>query len=265
MSGYTPLFGSIATGTLYGRWPDIGLWAIVLSQADKNGVLDVTPNYLAGVTGLPVDEVEACMDRFCQPDPRSRTKDCDGARLVLINPEARNWGWRVVNHSKYREKARKISHDQRRQESGENAERMKARRQESPDETREEPSRPDATRAHPLSNTNTNTGKRPSREKVTKARKPTLTTIPDDFTLTPDLRAYVERTIPDADPEALMTAYRGQADAKGWTYANWNAAFQTYCRNAKPDSGHWSAGQYPKRRPMAGSNPLNPHAHLDMR
>ena len=62
--GYTPLFGSLTTGTLYGRWPDIGLWPIVLSLADRQGHVDVTPQYLAGITGLSVDDVLACMRRF---------------------------------------------------------------------------------------------------------------------------------------------------------------------------------------------------------
>ncbi len=40
MAGYTPLFSSLTTGTLYGRWPDIGLWAVVLSLPDKGGIVD---------------------------------------------------------------------------------------------------------------------------------------------------------------------------------------------------------------------------------
>ena len=31
-TGYTPLFASLTTGTLCGRWPDSGLWPIVLSS-----------------------------------------------------------------------------------------------------------------------------------------------------------------------------------------------------------------------------------------
>jgi hypothetical protein len=125
--GYTPLFSSLTTGTLYGRWPDIGLWPIVLSLADKNGVVDVTPHYLAGVTGLPVDEVSACMKRFCEPDPYSRSKVENGARLVLID-EHRDWGWKIVNHTKYREKARKQMQQIDATESGQDAERKRVAR-----------------------------------------------------------------------------------------------------------------------------------------
>jgi hypothetical protein len=127
VSGYVPLFESIATGTLYGRWPDIGLWPIVLALSDKHGHLDVTPHYLAGVTGLPVEEVVACMARFCAPDPYSRSKSENGARLRLID-EHRDWGWIVVNHAKYREKARLMGKDSARTESGQDAERKRKER-----------------------------------------------------------------------------------------------------------------------------------------
>jgi hypothetical protein len=128
MSGYTPLFDSLTTGTLYGRWPDIGVWPIVLSLADHAGIVDVTPQFLAGVTGLPVAEVIACMQRFCEPDPYSRTRVENGARLKLID-EHRTWGWRVVNHGKYREKARLMGKDAARTESGADAERKRLARE----------------------------------------------------------------------------------------------------------------------------------------
>jgi hypothetical protein len=128
MAGYTPLFSSLTTGTLYGRWPDIGLWTIVLALADKNGVVDVTPNYLAGVTGLPATEIIACMKRFCEPDPQSRSRMENGARLVLID-STRDWGWIVVNHAHYREKARKQAQQSEATESGRDAERKRIARE----------------------------------------------------------------------------------------------------------------------------------------
>lgn len=121
--GYTPLFDSLTTGTLCGRWPDIGLWAVLLSMADRNGVIDVTPDYIARVTGLEIREVLACLDRFCAVDDSSRSSDAMGARLVKID-ELRLWGWRIVNHAKYRERARLMSKNEREVASGANAARM---------------------------------------------------------------------------------------------------------------------------------------------
>lgn len=126
MSGYTPLFSSLTTGTLCGKWPDIGLWPIVLSMADKHGVVDVTPAYISGVTGLAIDDVVACMRRFCEPDPYSRSTAESGARLSLVD-EHRDWGWRIVNHGMYREKARLAAKSAREVTTGRNAERMEHR------------------------------------------------------------------------------------------------------------------------------------------
>lgn len=125
--GYTPLFDSLTSGTLCGRWPDIGLWPIVLSLSDKHGVVDVTPTYIASITGLPVEDVVACMQRFCEPDPYSRSQEHEGARLVLLDP-GRPWGWKIVNHGKYREKARLAQREVERVRSGENRDRMKKKR-----------------------------------------------------------------------------------------------------------------------------------------
>jgi len=128
VSGYTPLFDSLTKGTLYGRWPDIGLWPIILSLSDKNGLVDVTQHYIAGVTGLGVDEVRACMMRFCEPDQGSRSVLNEGRRLKLVDSH-RDWGWLIINHGIYREKARLEAKNAREIESGTNAERLRYRRE----------------------------------------------------------------------------------------------------------------------------------------
>jgi hypothetical protein len=233
MTGYTPLFSSLTTGTLCGRWPDVGLWPIVLSLADRYGVVDVTTAYIAGITGLGIDEVVACMKRFCEPDPYSRSSDEGGARLLLIEPQNRNWGWRIVNYSKYSERARKRAYDERRQASGENAQRLRVARA-----SRHDPTRSDATRDDPLSSQlNSN------HRKETKARK---TELPEDFGLDSELEEYATSRLPGVDVQALMADYRGKARAKGWKYANWRQAFQDFVRNAMPTSGHFASSQYPR-------------------
>jgi hypothetical protein len=138
--GYTPVFRSIFTGTLFGKYPDLPLWLVLLAMADKNGIVDAHPSYISAACGIHQDEVEDCIRRFCLPDPQSRTPDDDGRRLQPI--EGRGFGWRIVNHGRYREKARKMSFDQARVEDGRNAERMRTRR---------DPTRPALTRADPPS------------------------------------------------------------------------------------------------------------------
>jgi hypothetical protein len=139
-------------GTLYGRWPAAAVWASLLPLLDKNGVLDISMQAISGMTGWPLDLLEKGIQQLMEPDAKSRTPDHDGRRLVLLD-EARPWGWRAVNHSKYREKARKQNYDAARTESGADAERKRA--------SRAVPRSPDESRAVPLSDTNTNTDKTP--------------------------------------------------------------------------------------------------------
>ena len=129
MAGYVPLFDSVLDGTLFGKWPHTGIWTCLLSQVDKHGVIDMNPNLLAAKIGVPVDLLLSCITDFMQPDPGSRTKDNDGRRLELIDPEGRDWGWRVVNHAKYREKARKQMHQQVATETGRDADRKRKERE----------------------------------------------------------------------------------------------------------------------------------------
>lgn len=237
MSGYTPVFSSVFTGTLHGKWPDVGLWLCLLGMADRHGQIDCTPQYIASVTGLELSQVEECIARFMDADKYSRTQSDDGRRLVLIDAD-RPWGWKIVNHGKYREKARLQSRDKERTESGRDAARKSAERIV--------PRSPPKSPADPLSDSDSDSDKD---IRVKNGRKrPSKHALPDDFRMTPELSAYVTTTIPDASPDGLFAKFTDQAKAAGWTYADWSRAFQTYVRNAAPGSGHFAAGQYPKKQ-----------------
>lgn len=71
--------------------------------------------------------------------------------------------------------------------------------------------------------------------------------LPDDFALDADLERYVLQHLPDADPPGFLEDFRLKAQNKQWRYADWRLAFMTHVRNARPGSGHFAAGQYPKR------------------
>jgi uncharacterized protein YdaU (DUF1376 family) len=78
-------------------------------------------------------------------------------------------------------------------------------------------------------------------------KKSVLQPLPDDFALTPELARFAAANLPDANVTEMFEAFRGKAIAKGWKYANWPRAWQEFVRNARKDSGHFAAGQYPKR------------------
>lgn len=157
MSGYTPVFDSVFNGTLCGKWPTLPVWLTILPMADKNGVIDMTPQAMSAVTGWPLDLLKQAIDELCAPDPESRSDEHEGRRLELIDSH-RSWGWRVVNHGKYKEKARKLSYDTERTASGKDAERKKAERAA---KSREVPRSPDAPRDIPLSDADTDTDLNP--------------------------------------------------------------------------------------------------------
>lgn len=139
MSGYTPVFDSVFQGSLCGKYPDLPVWLVLLALQQRGGIIDSHPSYIATVSGLPQGDIEAAIARFCEPDPSSRTTDHDGRRLVPL--EGRGFGWRVLNHEKYREKARKKEYDDDRTASGADAARKQASRgvPTSPAKSREVP------------------------------------------------------------------------------------------------------------------------------
>lgn len=104
MSGYTPVFNTVFEGSLCGRYPDTAAWMFFLALADWRGEVDKTPEFIAGVTGMPLADLMGCIERFTRPDPRSRSQAEEGRKLVLID-SSRDWGWRVVNIGIYRKKA----------------------------------------------------------------------------------------------------------------------------------------------------------------
>lgn len=220
--GYTPLFGSLTTGTLCGKWPDIGLWPIVLSLADRNGVVEVSPDFIARVTGLEVDAVVACMERFCADDPYSRTPEQSGARLKLIDPQHRPWGWKIVNHGKYREKARLMGRDSARTASGKDAERKRQQRvgKKSP------PKSPD----FPLSDSDVDRDK-DKEKKAHSVRLPRGRRCPKDWQPSPsvmNLGSELGLTIEDIAVEI--------AKMRDWEFkdphSDWDATARTWLRGS---------------------------------
>lgn len=83
--------------------------------------------------------------------------------------------------------------------------------------------------------------------KPNRKRKPPDNPLPADFALTPERAAYASKHLPGVSVEDLFELFCNQARKKAWTYADWHAAWQTYCRNCAPQSGHWSSGQYPRK------------------
>lgn len=230
MSGYTPVFRSVFEGSLCGQYPDTAAWLFLLALQDKYGNIDMTPQYISAITGMPAEDLLACIERFMQPDPASRSDTEDGRRLVLIDPD-RPWGWHVVNHLKYREKARKMGYDAARTASGVDATRKRM--------SREVPRSPAPSRSHTHTQTHTQTerergaeaptppqkdglAKKPKKEK----RGPLAHFVPKDWEIPDEDAAWALKEFPSLDVYAETQKFRDhefQSARSDWakTWRNW--------------------------------------------
>lgn len=99
---YGKIWKSMFEGSLYDAgWEAIITFMILITFANKNGEVDITLSALSGKTTIPKKHLENGVAALMAEDPESRTKDDDGRRIVLIDPDGKSWGWRIVNYEKY--------------------------------------------------------------------------------------------------------------------------------------------------------------------
>lgn len=100
---YGKIFEQMYDGTLgtRGPWQALVTFQQMIVLADKEGVLDMTAEALARRTTIPLEIIRIGIAGLEATDPDSRTPDEDGRRIVRLS-ETRTWGWRIVNHAKYR-------------------------------------------------------------------------------------------------------------------------------------------------------------------
>jgi hypothetical protein len=99
---YGKVFTSIYDGSLYGQWEAIVTFQQMIVLADSEGYVDITPQAIAARTSIPLDIITKGLDLLSKPDLYSRSPDCDGRRIELVD-DNRPWGWRIVNFIKYRD------------------------------------------------------------------------------------------------------------------------------------------------------------------
>ena len=98
---YAKLFASIYQGTLRGNTHGLVVFTNLLAHADAAGWADIHPRAIAEEVGLTVEQVQNALLELESPDPDSRSPEEDGRRIVKMD-DHRAWGWRIVNHGKYR-------------------------------------------------------------------------------------------------------------------------------------------------------------------
>jgi hypothetical protein len=99
MSGYTKLFSSIIHSTIWQEPLEVKVvWITLLAMKDRDGNVLCSIPGLARSAGVTIEQCEAALEHFRQPDKYSSTKDNEGRRIQDIEG-----GWFILNHYKYQE------------------------------------------------------------------------------------------------------------------------------------------------------------------
>jgi len=98
---YAKLFASLYQGTLRGQPDEILVFTNLLAHCDSTGHVDKHPKAISEETGLSISRVQDALFFLESPDPESRSPEEEGRRIIRLD-EHRSWGWRIVNHGKYR-------------------------------------------------------------------------------------------------------------------------------------------------------------------
>ncbi len=104
----TPMYGKHFTSMYSGSMVGAGalyfaVWGYVISHARPDATVgtqvELNPIILKTIIGdVQVADIEAVISRMCLPDPKSRTKDQEGRKLVKLG----EFDYQVVNGAKYR-------------------------------------------------------------------------------------------------------------------------------------------------------------------
>ena len=95
---FTKLFSSITASTVWCEPSNTRIvWITMLAMSDSRGRVWASIPGLAGIARVPVEDARIAINRFLTPDPDSRSSECEGRRIEIIDG-----GWRLINHEKYR-------------------------------------------------------------------------------------------------------------------------------------------------------------------
>ena len=202
--------GTLATA---GPWQALVTFQQFIVLADKEGVVDMTPESIARETTIPIEIIRLGITALEQPDPDSRTPAENGRRIIRLS-ETRQWGWRITNYEHYRQLR---NEEERRDYHRQYWHKRKLKQTQDTQQTQ-----PDSTDAEAVSS---------KHEEKDRARKRACR-LPSDFNLTPE-RETVCRS-EGLDPARIMADFRDY-----WTAApkgsklDWDATWRTWCRNQR--------------------------------
>lgn len=96
---YGKVFSQMFTGSMYGAGPQrFVVWVYAVVNMSHNYTVELNPAILAHTIGMTFEEAETAIAWLCSPDPKSRTPDQDGKRLIHDG----GFMYSVVNGPKYK-------------------------------------------------------------------------------------------------------------------------------------------------------------------
>ena len=134
------VFASLWQGSMVGQADAQLVFVYMIANCDVDGFIDQTQEVIAALTGIPVERVRVAVEMLSAPDPRSRSVEEGGRRIVPMD-DARDWGWQIVNYWKYRAmRDEEVRRAQNRASSARRRERVMTRQHESAPVSRGQPS-----------------------------------------------------------------------------------------------------------------------------
>lgn len=100
---YVKIFSKIFDSTIAENWQARVVFMDLLILADRDGIIDSTLPSISRRTNCPVQFLKEGIEILMLPDPQSRSDEDDGRRIELLEPDKRDWGWRIINYKKYRD------------------------------------------------------------------------------------------------------------------------------------------------------------------
>jgi hypothetical protein len=98
---FAKIFGQIFDSSIAEDYNCRRMFMDLLVLSDPDGVVDMTHEAISRRTNVPIDQVTRYITQLLEPDPLSRSRAAEGARLVPVDTH-RDWGWKIVNYHHYR-------------------------------------------------------------------------------------------------------------------------------------------------------------------
>ena len=104
MTGFTKLFGSLVTSTIWREDDKTRIvWITLLALTDRHGNVGASIPGLAALANMSIQDCETALGKLMAPDTYSRTKEHEGRRIEEIDG-----GFHILNYVKYRELGKQI-------------------------------------------------------------------------------------------------------------------------------------------------------------